>query len=311
MKVAYLISAHNDPEHLQRLVDALQLNAEFFIHIDAKADIAPFQDRLHGPRIHFTRRRADIGWGNFTQVRYQRILLEEYFQSGTACDRLFTLSGLDYPLWSNDAIDHFLEQAGARELIQGIDLTQQRDSVTQGYRLYRPLAEWRMGCPWAEAKLRILARKVLAATGLRKKLTFTAGGRTYRLHKGSSWWCVTPALARYWLDELNRCPEIERYFKTSFGPDETLWQTLTFHSPFAGRALLTTTPYTSLADLTPLHYIYYHPVIKILTEADWDTLRLSHKMFCRKTVSGVSDALMRRIDQERARGGENQTAFSS
>ncbi len=299
MKIAYLISAHNDPAHLQRLVKALQPNAEFFIHIDAKADIGPFRERLRGPNIHFTDRRADIGWGNITQVRYQRILLEAYFRTGIPCDRLLTLSGLDYPLWSNAAIDRFLEQGGEREWIQGIDMTRQTAAVTQGYSLYRPLAEWKIGWPRLEAKLRILARKLIAATGIRKPLTFKAGDRTYRLHKGSSWWCITPALGRYLLDELNRHPEIERYFSTSFGPDETLWQTLTFHSPFADKALLTTTPYTSLADLTPLHYIYYHPVIKILTAEDWTTLRRSGKMFCRKTVSGTSDTLLDRIDRER------------
>lgn len=299
MKIAYLISAHNDPVHLQRLVEALQPNAEFFIHIDAKTDITPFRERLCGPRIHFTEQRADIRWGNFSQVRYQRILLEAYFQSERACDRLFTLSGLDYPLWSNAAIDRYLEQAGDRELIQGIDMTRQTDGVTQGYRLYRPLAELSVGWPWMEAKLRILARRLMAATGLRKPLTFEAGGQTYRLHKGSSWWCITPALARYMLDQLDRYPEIERYFQTSFGPDETLWQTLVFHSPFASKALLTSVPYTSLAALTPLHYIYYHPVIKILTADDWETLRQSGKMFCRKTITGVSNALMQRIDEHR------------
>lgn len=299
MKIAYLISAHNDAPHLARLVNALQPNAEFFIHIDAKTDIEPFRQRLRAENIHFTDRRMDIRWGTFSQVGYQRILIEAYFRAGRPCDRLFTLSGLDYPLWSNEAIDHFLERHPDREWIQGIDMTQQRDAVTANYRLYRPLTSLRMGWPWMEEKLRIAARRAWAATGRRKPLTFEAGGQTYRLHKGSSWWCVSPALARHWLDELERHPDIERYFRTSFAPDETLWQTLTFHSPWADRALLTTTPYASLAALTPLHYIYYHPVIKILTEADWDVLRRSGKMFCRKTVSGTSDGLMQRIDEAR------------
>ena len=42
MKIAYLISAHTDPRHMFRLIDALQPHAEFFIHVDAKVDISLF-----------------------------------------------------------------------------------------------------------------------------------------------------------------------------------------------------------------------------------------------------------------------------
>lgn len=45
-KIAYLISAYKDPEHLQRLILALAYGVEeyvcFFVHIDAKVDEKPF-----------------------------------------------------------------------------------------------------------------------------------------------------------------------------------------------------------------------------------------------------------------------------
>lgn len=300
MKVAYLIAAHTDPAHLARLVNALQPQSEFFVHIDASVSDEPFR-RAVGRRsnVHWCGQRTRVEWGNISQVRYQMALLELYFHTGVECDRLCFLSGLDYPLWSNKAMDRFWEEAGDREYIRGIDMTVQRPEVNDWYRLYRPFTT--VPLPSRRWKVRLCAfgREACRLIGLRKPLEFTAGGRTYRLHKGSSWWCITPRLAAWMLRQVNGQPEILRYFTTLFGPDETLWQTLAFQSPFASRALLEKGPYTTLADLTPLHYIHYHPVIKTLTEEDFDTLYDSGKMFCRKTVTGVSDRLLALIDQER------------
>ncbi|MCM1108746.1 MAG: beta-1,6-N-acetylglucosaminyltransferase [Clostridium sp.] len=300
MKIAYLISAHNDPQHLQRLVGSLQPRSEFFIHIDASVDIRPFRKVLPDKNIHFCSKRMWVEWGNISQVRYQIALMEEYFRTGIPCDRLCFLSGLDYPLWSNSRMDRFWEETGDREFIQGIDMTVQRDELQEWYRLYRPFTTVPLRNRRWKIRLCALGREMCRLAGMRKTLVFTVDGKIYRLHKGSSWWCITPKLAEWMLHEVHAHPGLLRYFTTLFGPDETLWQTLVFNSPFADKALLQQGAYTTLADLTPLHYIHYHPVIKVFTAEDWGTLRLSGKMFCRKTVSGTSDTLLDLIDRARA-----------
>lgn len=66
MNIAYLISAHKDPEHLQRLCKVLELgmtNVHFFIHIDKKVDIQPFKEIVNGINIHFTPHRVWTQWG--------------------------------------------------------------------------------------------------------------------------------------------------------------------------------------------------------------------------------------------------------
>ena len=43
MKIAYLISAHKDPQQLGRMVQALHTeDTRFFVHVDANVDIKPF-----------------------------------------------------------------------------------------------------------------------------------------------------------------------------------------------------------------------------------------------------------------------------
>ena len=57
--------------------------------------------------------------------------------------------------------------------------------------------------------------------------------------------------------------------------------------------------YPGLAALTPLHYINYHPIIRVLTLDDLPALIESGRMFCRKVVSGESDALVDEINRTR------------
>jgi hypothetical protein len=61
-----LILAHNNPDHVARLAQALATqNNAIFIHIDNKADIRPFL-RIRGENIHFTPKRVPVYWGDFS-----------------------------------------------------------------------------------------------------------------------------------------------------------------------------------------------------------------------------------------------------
>ncbi len=297
MRIAYLISAHCDPIHLERLIRALNEQADFFIHIDAKADFSAFAHLAKIPEVHFLKERVHTLWGDITQVHYQKALLQACLDSGITFGRICTLSGLDYPLVSNAQLHDFFAAHPDREFIQGIDMSEQRSAVVRNYRIYRP----QFFCSWlsdrTNSRVRILLRKLIYGLGIRKKLTFQIDGRSFPVFKGSDWWGITPQLGRYLLRQLDEYPEILRYFSTSFAPSELLWQSLVFNSPFAEKAMLFQGAYVSLASLTPLHYIYYEPVIKVLTEEDFPTLMASGKLFCRKTCTGISDTLMDQLDR--------------
>ncbi|MBR1688333.1 MAG: conjugal transfer protein [Prevotella sp.] len=298
MKLAFLISAHTDPEHLRRLTEALPPEAHCFVHIDRKSDLQPFTALMNGPRIHFIHHRVDVVWGSFVEVEYQMELLRAAMNYDRY-DRYVTLSGLDYPLWANRRIVSYFEQAGEQELLQGICMTDKGAKA-------RNYAEFRLmnARPWPYgslgSKLRVGLRKALYAAGIRKTLTIYTDQREYQLYKGAAWWAITHQLATYVLDQWDHNRQLVGYFKTSFCPAETFVQTVAFNSPFASKCLLKEGAYTTLADLTPLTFIDYSPVIKILDATDYDRLVATGKMFCRKTVSGQSDALLDRIDLLRA-----------
>ena len=63
-KYAYLISAYTEPDTLVHLVNSLDNNADFFIHIDKKTDLKKFQEPLLGKKnVYFVKDRVKVFWG--------------------------------------------------------------------------------------------------------------------------------------------------------------------------------------------------------------------------------------------------------
>lgn len=296
MNIAYLISAHTDAPQLKHLIEALHPDAEYFVHIDLKSDISQFTRLISSKNVHFIEERSDVRWGTLIEVEYQMALIRAAVQHPRHFDRIFFLSGMDYPLWSNEHITRWLEEQGDREILQGINMN--TDYIVGGqreiYTLSRPLFRC-FNNKWNQ-KLSILCRKVLAALGHRKPMSLNVGYETWNLYKGSAWWCISQELAQYVLDCYDKKPEIRRYFRDSFGQAETLIQTIAFNSPeWAKKCILTRGEYPGLAALTPLHFIIYEPVIKVMDAEDYDQLMASGRMFTRKLRSGVSDTLIEKL----------------
>lgn len=295
-RIAYIISAYKDAPHLARLVKALDAGADFYVHIDARADIAPFKEAL-GSKVTFVPRHW-VSWGGWEQVEYQKELLAAVVRSGVDYARVVCLSGQDYPLWSNGQIHRYFDEHKDTEFIAAMNLTRcdnrEQRSKIELYHFFRDLPWNNL---WLKNKFIVSSRCLMKLLPVRKKDTLRIGENTEAdIYFGSDYWALTLPCARYVHDTL--CKEyatLKAYFKTCFIPSELCVQTIVFNSPFAARALLHTEAYQGLFALTPLHYIRYGKEIKTMTMEDLPALRQSGKMFCRKVVSGRSDALVEHL----------------
>lgn len=300
MKLAFLISAHTNPEHLKRLILSLPEDAVFVVHIDAKSDISAFTSIINDNRVHFIENRTNVMWGSIGHVDNQMKMIRKALElcKDTPFDYFIMLSGLDYPLWSNERILSFFAENNGKEFI-ATQCMENQGKEAKIYTEHRPFnyKYWPYGS--LGSKFRVALRHIIYGIGIRKKLRFVAKGREYVLHKGSMNWAITPDLAKLALDYWDNNPEYVRYFHDGHGPDETFIQTLTAHSEFADKAIRITGPFLGLESITPLHYMDYTEGTKVLTEKDFDILIESGKMFCRKTVTGQSDRLMDMIDRHR------------
>ena len=316
MTIAYLISAHTDAPQLHRLVEALQPNAHFFIHIDKKSDISPFVALLNRENVHFMEKRVDVRWGTILEVDYQMLLIKAALDFPLHFDRLMTLSGLDYPLWNNTRIDHYFQQMEGREILSGFDLATPGvpDENTIIYRLPRPFFAIPFLSNQRNQQLSIMGRKIRTALGsqlpktlgeklkLRKPLILPNG---WHLYKGAAWWAISEELGRYVYETYKNLPELRRYFTDSFGQAETVVQTIAFNSAkWKQKCILFEHQYPGLVALTPLHFIIYAGAIRIMTDIDYQMLSDSGKMFTRKLMSGKSEGLIQLLETERKKAEE-------
>lgn len=292
MKLAFLISAHTDAPQLKRLIGALPDNSVFFVHIDRKSDMTPFSALLAADkRVRFIKHRVSVVWGSINEVEYQMELVRAALLSDLSFDYLITLSGMDYPVWEKGQMLEFFDRQQGHEFLCGAPITMhgKGSKLYREYRLFASLP-WKYGS--VKSKFRVLLRKTLWMLGFRKPLTFSVCESEYNLYKGAAWWAISPELAAYILGEWDKNDKLVSYFKTSFCPAETFAQTVAFNNKQWRNRCIVNPTWEGLEVNTPLTFIHYHPVMKILTEDDYDDIVSSGKMFARKIITGKSDKLV-------------------
>lgn len=302
MKLAYLISAYQDPKHLARLIKALDPNADFYVHIDAKSPEKPFHEPLQDfPKVTFTPKRFAVNWGSFAQVSYQQELLGTALRAGKNYDRLICLSGQDYPLWSNQKISHtFLSQPDV-EFIKGYNIskTSHQDQLDRIV-VHHFLRDIKTPHPAIKRALSGPSRILMKKLPFRKPRTVTLNGKPADIYMGSDYWALSHECASYVHTKMQTEARLMNYFRHSFVPSEMVVQTLVFNSEFNTKGFICPEEdYQNLAGLTPLHHIQYDKQIKVFTAEDFSELMNTGKMFFRKAVTGISDQLLDRIDSQR------------
>ena len=122
MRIAYIISAYTDPENLKRLVDALG-NQTFFVHVDKNVSDDPFTTILKENRnVVFLKNRVRVSWGGYSQVEYQKRLLQEVRRTGPY-DRVVCLTGTDYPAMSASEIESIFKKEAGHEFLRAECIT--------------------------------------------------------------------------------------------------------------------------------------------------------------------------------------------
>src|SRR3982750_2819655 len=98
MKFAYLVFVHKNPEQFIRLIKTIDTpDSVFFIHVDKKADIAPYkkvEDIIDPKKITWLKRKG-IVWAGFNMIRVSLDGLREIVKSTEPISHVTLLSGQD------------------------------------------------------------------------------------------------------------------------------------------------------------------------------------------------------------------------
>ncbi|MGH3109994.1 MAG: beta-1,6-N-acetylglucosaminyltransferase [Gaiellaceae bacterium] len=272
MKIAYVISAYKNPDHLSRLVHRLHTGPEtrFAVHVDRKTDTSTYdtmRDALGDlDGVTFLSRHA-CHWGGFGHVQASLKGVREVRESGWDPDYAILLSGQDYPIKPNAYIRDFLHRGDGRSFFLQFPLP--TDNWTHGGLDRFRRWHWRY-------------RRAHVWLPLRRTLPF--GLKPWG---GSAYWIMSRTALRTVASFVESNPSYVQFFRHVDIPDELFFQTILLNSPEAERCV----------DFR-LHYTEWSrsPAPAILTSEDYPHLVESSCLFARKFDPGVDEELLALID---------------
>ena len=231
MKHAYLIIAHNEFNILEKVIKLLDHEKnDIFLHIDKKVKKFEFEKFKKIPKkskIYFTK-RLDVRWGGASQIAAEYVVLK-HATSIDKYDYYHLLSGVDFPIATQEEIHNFFEKHQGKEFVHFC-----YHHPVDDHRIERVKYHHLFGKNLRNRnKLKVKFAQKLHSIALRfqKLIKYDrTKGREYWY--GANWFSITDDLARYVVSiEKN----IKKEFKNTLCADELFLQTIVYRSDFCKR----------------------------------------------------------------------------
>jgi len=320
VRLAYLVTAFDQPEHLGRLAKALTWEeARIYIHVDAKVDIQPFLASVgDAPRTRFLRDRVRVEWMGFSQVTSTLRLLREAVRDGF--DHCVLITGSDYPIKTNEQITSFY--GSTREQFISFWRIADRPSWWHKLEYFYPVDLISIH-GWAKNREPSYLRRLFWGRYFKHRdvLPKRRPPRGLVPYGGSDWWSISYDCARFVLRFLDQNPWFSDFFRWTLCPNDMFFQTLIMNSEWAQTAhryddyeewsRSTSLEAKQAGDqMLPestfnLRHIDWsgektgdRELPAVLDLRDWEALRASPCLFARKFDVQRSRELLDRIDGE-------------
>jgi len=281
MRLANIIITHKNPQQLERLIKKMQHpNFDFFIHIDKKVDIKPFEYLKNLPGVSFIQERVVCNWGGYSTLKAMMNSLSAALNSSTEYAFYNLLSGQDYPLKTNDEIYDFLLKHMDKSFIfyETDNAANWWENGVKRFERYH-LTDFNFtGKSFVERMINI----VLPKRKFPMSMNLYGGSK-------SSWWTINNESAVYLENFLNGQDGLEKFLKLCWGTDEFVIPTILNNSPFKNNVINNN-----------LRYIDFpkgkaNP--KILGVEDMGKMIASDMLFARKFDSEVNNEILDVIDE--------------
>lgn len=224
--IAYLMLCHKDPEGVIAQARALRAGGDYVaVHYDragGQAAFAKLKAAFAGdPGLCLLARRFRCGWGDFTLVDASLALLRAAYAAFPEAGFFYLISGDCFPVKPGAVTRARLAETG-RDWIEAHDFFTS-NWIQTGLREERLIYRH----PFNERRQRWLFYTSLALQkrlGLRRALP-----HGLRVHIGSQWWALRRQTVEALFAFLKARPDVTRFFRLSWIPDESFFQTLVRH----------------------------------------------------------------------------------
>lgn len=281
-KIAFILLCHKEPESIIRQAQRLTAKGDCIaIHFDKRSssdDYARITEKLRSnPNVVFTARRVKCGWGEWSLVEATLLAVEAAVKAFPRATHFYMLSGDCMAIKSANYAHDFLDSEDA-DYIESFDffVSDWIKTGMKGDRLhYRHFFNERKYKFWFYASVNIQRR-----LGLSRKIP-----ADLQVMIGSQWWCLRRRTIEWILEFCNQRPDVMRFFRTTWIPDETFFQTLVPH--------LVPEKEISTRTLTFLMFTDYGMPVTFYND-HYDLLLSQDFLFARKISAGAHE-LKRRL----------------
>lgn len=224
MKLGFIILAHNHPKAIRRLTELLTAEGDrVVVHFDSGASAVDLCEvhaiaAANPDRVRVIS-KVHCVWGEWSLVEAVIQGLLEFAKMPDPPDYVHLMSGADFPLRPVSQLREFLSRNQDFDFIECCDISE-REWVKGGlgrerFRFFFPV-NFRTSRTTFDRLVR-WQRKL----HIRRRMP-----QGLKPHMGSQWWTLRWASCAKFLEYHRSHPEVPRFFKSTWIPDEAYFQTL-------------------------------------------------------------------------------------
>ncbi len=223
-------------------------------------------------------------WGGYSILEATFAMMEQAFQQDTY-DRFVLLTGLDYPIRSDEEIRAFFLSNAHTEYIHADVVSGEQ----YGHLYYHASRDHRI-----LHKCFQLYEKILRKSGRKGKKDYVVyKGKKYPLYGIAPKWALSGECASYLLRFYKHNRTFNRYFQLMHAPDDFYVATVLFNSKFRDSI-------ESENDIFKIIWLPDDKGARILNQEDYQELKDGSHLYAKKFQSGYSEALIRILDGQNA-----------
>lgn len=283
-RICFLLLCHKHPKLVVEQAELISSTGDYVsIHFDARGSDADFNiiaSAFKNNKNICLAKREKCGWGEWSLVQGTLNALTMAYDTFPEATHFYMLSGDCVPIKPITYMHRFLDE-NAKDYIEHNDYFESnwiKVGLKEERLIYRHWFNERANKPLFYASV-----KVQRALGLSRELP-----EGLQIMIGSQWWCLRRSTIGKILDFLKSRPDVPKFFKTTWIPDETFFQTLVLHLVARTEVESRTLTFLSFSD-------YGIPTVFYADHLDF--LLAQKHLFARK-VSAQAPALKARLASE-------------
>ena len=225
-RIAFILLCHKDPDGV--IAQALRLTAAgdyVAIHFDARASSRDYEQIRRAladhPSVAFAARRWKCGWGEWSLVAATLDAVRAAVAAFPRATHFYMLSGDCMPIKSAEFAHDYLDKQEV-DFIESFDYFNSdwiKTGIKEERLIYRHYFNERNNKKLFYASMRLQDR-----LGLTRKVPADIA-----MQIGSQWWCLRRRTVEWLLDFVRKRKDVMRFFRTTWIPDETFFQTIVKH----------------------------------------------------------------------------------